>query len=206
MAAIRKIDLKKDLKAFYAPTGTPGIVDLPAMNFLMIDGKGDPNVAPAYVAAIEALYSVSYTLKFTIKRGPNPIDYGVMPLEGLWWAKDMADFARGDKSRWLWTAMILQPSFVTRAQIVEAMAAAEKKNPDGAVRQLRFESFAEGRAAQLMHIGPYSAEAPNIEKLHAFIAAQDGELTGKHHEIYLSDPRRAAPEKLKTIIRQPFAT
>lgn len=206
MAAIRKIDLKKDLKAFYAPKGTPQIVDLPAMNFLMIDGEGDPNVAPAYVAAIEALYSVSYTLKFTIKRGASPIDYSVMPLEGLWWAKDMADFAKGNKSRWRWTAMILQPPFVTRAQVVEAMAVAEKKNPEGAVGQLRFESFKEGRAAQLMHIGPYSAEAPNIEKLHAFIEAQGGKLSGKHHEIYLSDPRRAAPEKLKTIIRQPFTT
>jgi hypothetical protein len=147
---------------------------------------------------------VSYTLKFARKRGPEVIDYAVMPLEGLWWSRDMASFRRGDKSRWLWTAMILQPSFITRAEVIDAVAAAQKKHPSAGLRHLRFESFAEGRAAQLMHIGPYADEGPNIERLHAFIAEQGGKLSGKHHEIYLSDPRRAAPDKFRTIIRQPF--
>lgn len=200
-----KIDLKAELKALYsAPSAKPVIVDVPAMNFLMVDGAGDPNTAPAYVAAIEALYGVSYTLKFTLKRGPEALDYPVMPLEGLWWADDMADFAKGDKSTWKWTAMILQPAFITHARVVEAIAAARKKHPSDAFDRLRFESFAEGEAAQLMHIGPYSTEGPNIARLHAFIEATGGRLSGKHHEIYLGDPRRSSPERLKTVIRQPF--
>ena len=202
---MRKIDLKAELKALYsAPSGKPVIVDVPTMNFLMVDGAGDPNTAPAYVAAIEGLYGVSYTLKFTLKRGPKAVDYSVMPLEALWWAEDMADFARGDKSNWKWTAMIMQPALVTHDQVGEAVEVVRKKHPSDALDRLRFESFAEGRAVQIMHIGPYSAEGPNIAMLHAFIEAAGGRLSGKHHEIYLGDPRRSAPEKLKTIIRQPF--
>lgn len=200
----QKRDLRKELKALYsAPAGIAVVVDVPAMNYLMVDGAGDPNTSPVYPAAIEALYGVSYTLKFMLKRGPEAIDYSVMPLEGLWWADNMAEFAK-DKSKWMWTAMITQPGFISNAHVKDAIASVLERHPSGMLHLLRFETMREGRVAQLLHVGPYSTEGPNIAKLHAFIAAQGGRLRGKHHEIYLGDPRRSAPEKLKTIIRQPF--
>ena len=201
---LERVDLRKQLKALYSASGEPSVLDVPAMNFLMVDGHGDPNTSPLYANAVAALYGVSFTLKFTLKRGPQKIDYSVMPLEGLWWADDQRSFASGDKSKWFWTAMILQPDFITRRQVESAIDAVQRKKPNEMLAHLRFEPFAEGRVAQLLHVGPYSAEAPNIERLHAFIAAQGGKLCGKHHEIYLSDPRRVARDKLKTIIRQPF--
>lgn len=205
VAGVEKLDLKKTLKALYsAPLGKPVIVDVPPLNYLMVDGTGDPNTSPAYAAALEALYGVAYTLKFTIKRAAKPIDYVVMPLEGLWWADDMQAFTSGDRAKWHWTAMILQPDFISLAQVHAAIAACRQKKPSVALDRLRFERVSEGRAAQLMHLGPYATEANNIQRLHAFIATEGGSLGGKHHEIYLSDPRRVAPEKLKTIIRQPF--
>jgi hypothetical protein len=200
-----RLDLLKQLKALYGGTGTPAVVDVPAMNFLMVGGHGDPNTSPLYASAIAALYSVSYTLKFALKQGPEAVDYRVMPLEGLWWADDQASFLSGDKGKWKWTAMIMQPAFVTRAHVGEAIAAAGRKRPSEMLTKLRFESFREGLCAQLLHVGPYSDEGSDIQRLHAFIAEQGGELTGRHHEIYLGDPRRAAPEKLRTIIRQPFS-
>jgi hypothetical protein len=203
---LERIDLRKQLKALYSASSMPSVIDIPAMNFLMVDGHGDPNTSQLYADAVAALYGVSFTLKFSLKRGPEKIDYSVMPLEGLWWADDTRSFTSGDKSKWYWTAMIMQPDFIKRRHVESAIAAVQRKKPNEMLAYLRFESFTEGRAAQLLHIGPYSAEAPNIERLHAFIAAQDGKLSGKHHEIYLSDPRRAAPDKLKTIIRQPFTT
>ena len=198
-------DLRRELKALYtAPVATPVIVDVPALHFLMVDGKGDPNTPPEFANAVEALYGVSYALKFMAKKGALAIDYPVMPLEALLWADDMEAFRSGDRSAWRWTAMILQPDFLTATMIADAIAATRKKKPNPALDQLRLETFAEGRAAQLMHIGPFNAEGPNIEKLHAFIAAEGTALSGKHHEIYLSDMRRTAPDKLKTLIRQPF--
>jgi hypothetical protein len=204
VSSTKQLDLQKEFRQFYTVKAVPVVVDLPPMNYLMVDGRGDPNTSALYGEAVGALYSVSYTLKFSLKRGPERIDYKVMPLEGLWWADDMASFLRGDKAKWLWTAMILQPDFVTQAHVDAATAAVKLKRPNEMLGRLRLERFAEGRAAQLLHIGPYSAEGPNIEKLHAFIAEQGGKLRGRHHEIYLSDPRRVAPERLKTIIRQPF--
>ncbi len=200
---MQKIDLKKQLKQLYQPSAKEvALVDVHAMNFLMLDGAGDPNTAQAYADAVEALFGVAYTIKFMVKKSNLAVDYGVMPLEGLWWADDMTDFA-ADKSKWLWTMMIMQPDFVT-AEIVRAAIAnvTKKKNP-AAISKVRFESFTEGRCAQILHIGPFSEERPNIEKVHAFIEAR-GRLTGKHHEIYLSDIRKAEPAKWKTIIRQPM--
>ncbi len=175
------------------------------MNFLMIDGRGDPNKALEYAEAVAALYQLAYTIKFHIKKGKKPVDFAVMPLEGLWWADDMRAFGTGDKSSWKWTMMILQPDFVTR-EIVESMRAevAKKKNPP-ALSKVRLEAFAEGPAAQILHIGPYSAEGPNIAKVHDHIKQSGRALSGKHHEIYLKDPRKSAPEKLQTIVRQPYA-
>ena len=202
---MKKINFKKELAEFYNPSKTKvRLVDVPAMNFLMIDGKGDPNTSPAYAAAIEALFAVSYTLKFTIKKGEMAIDYGVMPLEGLWWVEDMRNFDPEKKEDWLWTAMIMQPDFITKEMVQDALDTVRmKKNPE-ALAKIRFETFREGPSAQIMHIGPFSEEGPTIKKVHDHIHSQGFDLTGKHHEIYLSDIRRAAPEKWRTIIRQPY--
>jgi hypothetical protein len=205
MATATKIDYKRELGELYAPGKAPVVVDVPPLHFLMIDGHGDPNTSPIYSEAIEALYTLSYTAKFALKRSPAGIDFGVMPLEGLWWASDMASFKAAKKSDWDWTAMIMQPEPVTQAVFADALVSARSKKQLAAFDLLRLESFAEGLSAQMMYVGPYAEEGPTIERLHAFIAEQGYELAGKHHEIYLSDPRRCAPEKLKTIIRQPMA-
>ncbi|GBE27279.1 hypothetical protein BMS3Bbin03_01203 [bacterium BMS3Bbin03] len=200
-----KIDYKKELKHLYRPPAAKAeIVDVPQMNFAMIDGAGDPNTTQAFQEAIDALYGLSYTLKFMVKKGDPEIDYGVLPLEGLWWAEDMAQFSTENKENWKWTLMIMQPEFITVKLFTEAVKqVGEKKNP-AALQKIRFESFTEGKAAQIMHIGPFSEEGPTIKKLHDFIKAEGCRLSGKHHEIYLSDIRRSAPEKWKTIIRQPM--
>jgi len=180
-------------------------VNVGCITFLMIDGDGDPN-SSGFQEAVEALFSLSYTLKFAIKKGIG-IDYRVAPLEALWWSDSMDSFLAGDRDRWRWTAMIAQPSVVDDAWLVKAMEEVKRKKNPAALARVRFAGFTEGLSAQIMHVGPYSEEAPTIEKLHAFIREQGGTFEGhvqKHHEIYLGDPRRAAPEKLKTVIRQPF--
>lgn len=199
-----KIDLKKELKHLYQPSAKAVVeVEVPSLRFLMIDGAGDPNTSPAYAAAVEALFSVSYTAKFMLKKGKQAIDYAVMPLEGLWWSDDLASFAADDRSQWQWTMMILQPDFVADAVIDAAIAQVRRKKALPAVSQLRLASFDEGRCAQTLHIGPFSEEGPTIQRVHDHIAARSA-LTGKHHEIYLSDIRRGDPAKWKTIIRQPM--
>jgi len=199
-----KIDLKLDMKHLYQASAKAVVqVEVPALIFLMIDGIGDPNTSSAYAQAVEALFAVSYAAKFLVKKGPQALDYAVMPLEGLWWADDMAAFAGGDKSQWQWTMMILQPHFVSGDTIDRAMAETRKKKNLPAIDRLRLEEFQEGPCAQLLHVGPFSEEGPSIARLHDFIDARSSR-TGKHHEIYLSDIRKAAPEKWKTIIRQPM--
>ena len=203
---MKKIDYKKELKTLYRPSSkTFGIVEVPRMNFLMIDGMGDPNTSQAYQDAIEALFSVSYTLKFMVKKGESRIDYGVMPLESLWWADDMAAFPGGDKGTWKWTAMMMQPEPITTDAVSEAIEQVSGKKGLSALTRIRFEAFTEGTAAQIMYLGPFSDEGPTVEKLHQFIASQGLKRSGLHHEIYLSDFRRTAPERLKTVIRQPVA-
>ncbi len=200
---MKKIDLKKELKHLYQPSAKEVVlVEIPAMNFLMIDGVGDPNTSRSYQEAVEALFSVAYAIKFKVKK-TLAIDYGVLPLEGLWWADDMAAFTVGDKSNWKWTMMIMQPEFVSAALVRDTIAEVKKKKDLPALTNLRFESFAEGRCAQILHIGPFTAEGPTIMKVHSFIVSM-GKLSGKHHEIYLSDIRKADPVKWKTIIRQPL--
>lgn len=203
---MQKLELKKTLKPYYDAKPAPVLVEIPTMNFLMIDGTGNPNTSADYAEVVQALYSVAYTLKFKIKK-EMAIDYPVMALEGLWWCEDMHLFSEEKKDDWLWTMMISTPDFVTPELVETAKAEAGKKKTLAALPRLRFESFTEGLSAQLMHIGPYSAEAENIRRLHAFIHANGYAFEGKaqkHHEIYLSDPRKAAPEKLKTIVRQPM--
>jgi hypothetical protein len=174
------------------------------MNFLMIDGIGDPNTALAYKEAVEALYSLSYAIKFMIKKGEPGLDFGVMPLEGLWWVDDMSKFDQSKKEDWKWTAMIMQPEVVTQKLVAIATEEVKRKKNPKALSKIRFEAFAEGTVAQTLHIGPFSEEGPTIQKVHNFIIDDGHRLSGKHHEIYLSDIRRAAPEKWKTIIRQPY--
>ncbi len=202
---MKKIDYKKKLKHLYtASPKDPGIVDVPEMNFLMIDGHGDPNTSELFKDAVGALFSISYTLKFMIKKSRAQIDYGVMPLEGLWWADDMSKFATGEKESWKWTAMIMQPECVTDELYKEAKEIVRKKKDPDILSKIRFAAFCEGRAAQIMHIGSFSDEGPTIEKLHKFIGASGYKLAGKHHEIYMSNIARSAPDKWKTIIRQPM--
>jgi len=201
---MQKRDLKKELKEFYNPSAKAiSIVNVPKMNFLMIDGQGNPNTSPVYAAAVSALYAVAYTLKFKLKK-EAAIDYGVMPLEGLWWVDDMRQFTVSDKSAWKWTMMIMQPEFVTAKQVADAKREVVEKKEIAAAEQIRLEAFTEGKAAHIMYFGAYVDEGPTIAAIHDFIAQNGGKLSGKHHEIYLGDPRRSAPEKLKTVIRQPF--
>ena len=201
---MRTIDLKKSLKPFYtASAKKPAIIDVPAMNALMVDGTGDPN-GPVFQEAVGSLYGVAYTLKFTFKMKKG-VDYPVMALEGLWCADDPAVFVSGKRDQWKWTLLIVLPDVVIKKDVAAAVATVKKKAKFPRFPELRFERFAEGKAAQIMHIGPYSAEGPTTERLHRFVEEQGYALRGWHHEIYLGDPRRSAPEKLRTILRHPVS-
>ncbi len=200
-----KIDFKRELKHLYRPpAGQFTVVDVPAMQFLMIDGHGDPNTAQSYQEALEALYAVAYKIKFFSKAVMGK-DYAVMPLEGLWWAEDMDAFTVSrDKSRWDWTMMIMQPDWITPTMFTDACAAVQKQKMPVALAKLRLESYHEGLSVQIMHVGSFDDEGPVLHRLHhEFIPAHGYQMTGKHHEIYLSDVRRVAPEKLQTVLRQP---
>lgn len=202
----QKLDLKKEEKELYYPSKKEfSLIEVPDMPFLMVDGRGSPNDKP-FSQAVEALFALSYTVKFMSKSDPG-IDYVVMPLEGLWWAEDMSVFQpdKLDKSQWLWTAVIRQPDHITAGMVEEAVERTRaKKKALGWLDQVRFDTFYEGLSAQIMHIGPFSEEGPSIQRLHhEFMPANDLVENGVHHEIYLSDIRRTAPEKLKTVLRQP---
>ncbi len=202
---LTSFDVRKEYRDLYHPPATAvTLVNVPPLNFLMVDGHRNPNTSQAYREALEALYGVSYTLKFMLKKGPAAIDYGVLPLEALWWADDMDAFTTARKDDWDWTAMIMQPPFITAAMVEEARRQVAAKNSPPALAMVRFAPFHEGLAAQVLHIGPYAAEGPTIERLHRFIRDSGYGIAGKHHEIYLSDPRRTAPERVKTVVRQPI--
>jgi hypothetical protein len=202
-------DPKKELKHLYNPSAREvSVVEVPPLNFLMVDGQGDPQTSPEFAAAFEVLYPVAYTLKFTLKKLGGFEDYVVGPPEALWWVEDgnYASFAER-RDEWRWTVMLLQPEWITAELVATAKeeVARKKKGPAG-LERVRFERFTEGPAVQIMHLGPYSEETENIAKLHANIAELGGQPVGKHHEIYLSDSRRVTPEKMKTVVRQPYAT
>jgi hypothetical protein len=202
---MQKIDYKKQFKHFYNPSSKKvEIINGPRMNFLMIDGKGDPNTSQEFQMAVEALFGLSYSLKFIVKKSDLAIDYGVMPLEGLWWVDDMSKFTIEDKSNWKWTLMIMQPEFITTDLVKKGIEELRRKKDPAGLSQVRFESYAEGKSAQIMHIGPFSEEGPTVEKVHQFIKENGSAPLGKHHEIYLSDIRKADPSKWKTVIRQPM--
>jgi hypothetical protein len=200
-------DLVKQLKPLYAPSAKhPAIVEVPGLSYLMVDGRGDPATAEAYQDAVEALYGSAYKLKFALRKVDPERDFKVAPLEGQWWAdveQPNRDELQADRDAWNWTMMIAVPDGVTAAEVAAAVEAAARRRPLPAAGRLRLERFDEGLAAQIMHIGPYADEAPTIERLHAFAAEQGYELRGRHHEIYLGDPRRTAPERLKTVLRHP---
>lgn len=200
-----KIDFRKELKHLYNPPAKEfSVVDVPAMQFLMIDGAGDPNVAPAYAQAVETLYAAAYRLKFASKNELGR-DYAVPPLEGLWWADDMDTFtSRRDKAAWQWTMMLMTPDWITPDRYQEAVTSVQKAKALPALSQLRLETYEEGLSVQIMHIGSYDDEGPTLHRLHHEYMPEHGyTFNGRHHEIYLGDPRRVAPEKLKTVLRQP---
>jgi hypothetical protein len=191
----------------YRAARTPELVRVPEQSFLMIDGTGAPGGSSVYQEALGALYTLSWTLGFALKKEIGLV-YRVAPLEGLWWADDMAIFSMEEDDRvgWRWTMMIAQPDTVTTERLDAARAEGARRRPNPALRRARLDRFAEGLAAQVLHVGPYDAEGPTIAGLHAFIADHGYRFDGrhqKHHEIYLGDPRRAAPEKLRTVVRQP---
>lgn len=200
-----KVDFKRELRHLYGPSAKEFVVvDVPAMQFLMVDGRGDPNTAQEYTAALEALYAVAYKAKFLSKKQEGK-DYVVPPLEGLWWAEDIEAFASArDKSVWEWTMMIMQPDWVTQEMLTTAVDQVRKQKNPPALPKLRLETYHEGLAVQILHTGSFDDEGPTIARMHdEFMPANGYEPVGKHHEIYLSDPRRVASDKLKTVLRQP---
>lgn len=202
-----KIDFKKTLPGYNARPGHHQVIDLPALQYLMIDGHGDPNTSPEYMAALEALYPLAYTLKFTSKRELDR-DYVVPPLEGLWWAEDMTVFTSArDKSQWQWTLMMLVPEWIDPVMFAAAVDAVHAKSSPARLEDVRLETLTEGRCVQTLHVGPFDEEPRTLEPMHDEFIPQHGLApTGQHHEIYLSDPRRTAPEKLRTILRQPVGS
>jgi hypothetical protein len=195
-----KIDFKKTLKHLYSASARePALVEVPEMSFLWVDGRGAPD-SPMFQSAVQLLYGLSYGLKFALKKKGQ--EYGVPPLEGLWWIEGLEGFDVNRRDEWSWSAMIMQPELVTAELVEEARLQLVRKRGEPSV-QARLKPFHEGLCAQILHLGPYAAEGPTIEKLHRFVEEQGYLLHGRHHEIYLGDPQRSAPEKLKTLLRHP---
>jgi hypothetical protein len=199
-----KIDYKLQLKALYKPPkGRLLIIEVPRMRYLMVDGKGDPDSSDEWRNGMSALYGVGYSIKFLMKKAK--LDYVMPPLEALWRADDMSSFTSMEKDSWKWTAMIMQPEAVTAEIFEEALQRTkEKVEPNPALEKVRLDDFEEGLCAQVLHVGPFSDEAPTVERLHAYIEENGYALRGAHHEIYLTDPRRIKPERWRTVIRQPI--
>lgn len=200
----RKIDFKKRYKSLFAPKGEAQIVDVPRFQHLRVSGKGAPE-GEAFQNAVNALYSTAYSVKFLLKKDGR-MDFVVPPLEALWWSSEPCAFEQNRRDDWEWTLMIMQPEEVTEADCngaIESLVKRGKGTPSHDLVSL--ESLHEGRCVQVLHVGPYGSQGPRIEALHKFAASQGLAADGKHHEIYLSDPRRTAPERLKTVLRQPVA-
>lgn len=201
-----KIDFKKTLDCYRASHGSFRVVDVPPLQYVAVDGQGDPNTSTDYSNAIAVLYPIAYALKFASKKDLGR-DYVVMPLEALWWAENWCSFTSArDKSKWSWTAMIMVPDWIDRTMFQAAMDAVAKKSSPQNLGNVRFETLREGRCVQTLHIGSYDDEAPVLANLHERFVPDNGyRLAGKHHEIYLGDPRRVDPARLRTILRQPVA-
>lgn len=202
----KKLDFKKENPELYNPSSkTISIVEVPAMKFFMIDGEGDPNTAQEFKDVIETLFALSYGVKMPFKKQQPAMDYVIPPLEGLWYMDDMAEFSMASKDQWLWTLMIRVPDFVPKEDVNSAIEQVKSKKNPPAIDKARLEPYNEGKCVQIMYIGPFDAEPPTIQKMHVWAKDNGFELAGKHHEIYLSDLRRTAPEKLRTVLRQPVA-
>jgi hypothetical protein len=198
---MEKIDFKKTLKHLYSASAKePALVEVPEMKFLWVDGHGDPNTSALFQSAADLLYGLAYTLKFALKKKGK--EYTIPPLEGLWWMEGIEGFDVNRREEWRWSLMIMQPDFVTAELVAQARRELAGKRGEPSV-EARFEPFHEGLSVQILHVGPYASEGPTIENLHRFTETQGYRLHGRHHEIYLGDPRRSAPEKLKTLIRHP---
>jgi len=202
---MNKINHAKEFSNLYKqPKNKISLVDVPSLNFLMIDGIGDPNNNPDYSEAVSALYSIAYKLKFAIKKSPLAIDYKVMPLEGLWWAEDMTLFNLENRSNWQWRMMIMQPEYISEDLFITIVTSLKQKKDLPKLNDVRFEIYQEGLCMQVFHLGPYGeGERETINKLHTHIESEGYQRVDKHHEIYFNSPLRTAPENLKTIIRQP---
>lgn len=202
MTEVAKVDLREVMKPYWAPpTGAFSVIEVPETKYICIDGEGDPNTSIAYQQALNWLYAISYSIKFASKKAGK--DYTVAPLEGLWWSDDMDDFSAGRRDSWKWTAMIMQPDWIDDADYLDALTSVRAKLGD-MPHSLRFETLAEGLSAQTLYVGPYDEEGPTISRLHNVFLKERGLVAnGLHHEIYLSDPRRTQPSKLRTVIRQP---
>lgn len=205
---MEKIDLKKKLAHLYNPSAKQVVmVEVPSFQFTMIDGEIEeghaPGNSPSFQQAMEALYGIAYTLKFASKkREENPVDYTVMALEALWWVED-GEFDLGNPGNWKWTAMIMQPDHISLAMYAQGLEDLRSKKDNPALEKMRFETFQEGLSMQIMHIGPYAEEPASLAKMETFARENGYAYRGRHHEIYLGDPRKAKPEKLKTILRHP---
>ncbi|UZN02460.1 GyrI-like domain-containing protein [Cellulomonas sp. S1-8] len=199
-----KVDLVKQIESYRAPRDRFDVVAVPPLQYLMVDGHGDPNTSEAYSDALSSLFPLAYALKF-LSKGELGRDYGVPPLEALWWADDMDAFTGGrDASRWHWTLLSLVPEWVTADHVETARGTVARKGGAPALDAIRLEPFDEGLAVQTLHAGPYDAEGPVLDAMHHdFIPTEGLRMTGKHHEVYLNDARRTAPDKLRTILRQP---
>jgi hypothetical protein len=204
---MEKVDFKKKYRSLYQPSADiVKLIDVPAMRFITIDGHGNPENSKDFQDGLEALYALAYAVKMVFKKidpPPGYYDYTVPPLEGLWWVVDMEKFTRARKSDWRWKLMIRQPDFVTEHLIYELIAEIIPKKDNPSLQQIKYEIFDEGLSAQIMHVGPYVEEIRTITKINEFNQAHGYVINGKHHEIYLGDPRRAEPDKLKTVIRYP---
>ena len=205
---MKKVNHIKEFSQIYTqPKNKINLVDIPPLNFLMIDGTGGPNDNPDYSEAVSALYAVAYKLKFAIKKGSQAVDYKVMPLEGLWWAEDMTLFNLENRSNWQWRMMIMQPEYITEDLFKTTVTSVREKKELPRLDDLRLETYHEGFCMQIFHLGPYGeGESETINKLHTYIEEEGYQRVGKHHEIYFNSPLRTAPENLKTIIRQPVKT
>lgn len=199
-----KVDFKVDRASYKAGRGEFRVLDVPVMQYLMVDGQGDPNTSTAYADALAALYPVAYALKFISKRELDR-DYVVPPLEALWWAADMSVFTSArDKTRWSWTVLIMVPDWLTEEHVAQAVERVAAKSRPARLDEVRLETLAEGRCVQTLHIGSYDDESGVLAELHDRVIPDAGlQMSGNHHEIYLSDARRTAPERLRTILRQP---
>ncbi len=200
-----KADFKKKFGAFYsASSKEPALVDVPEFRFAVVDGAGgDPAHNPDFQNAVAALYGVSYTIKFALKKARPAREYSVMPLEGLWWCEGLRQFDMSRPELWRWRLMIFQPDFVDDGVFQKAVAELSEKKQTTALPAVRLERFEEGRCVQMMHVGPYAAEPATIARMQEFAAGEGYAFSGRHHEIYMGDPRRAKPERLKTILRSP---